>query len=805
MVDTIWQDLRYALRVLVKKPGFTAVAVLTLALGIGVNSAIFSVVNAVLLRPLPYPQPEQLAMVWLDNRRQGIPDDITSYPNYMDMREQNQGFQDLAAYSTMAVNLTGAGEPEELRAAMVTPSFFQVMGVHPTIGRAFAPEEETPGKDRVVVLGHGFWQRRFGGDRNIVGRTLNLSGEPHVVAGIMPPGFQFPERVELWGPLAPSERLRAARGQFWLPVVGRLKPGVTRAQAQADMSTIANRLEQQYPQMRGYGINIVPLHEQVTGKIRPALLVLLGAVAFVLLIACANVANLLLARAGERQQELAIRTALGAARGRILRQLLTESVLLAAAGGAVGALLAVSGVDLLRTLNPANIPRLENVRLDGQVLGFTLAISLFTALIFGLAPALQASKPHLSETLKEGGRTGAGGLRSRHLRGTVVVIETALALVLLIGAGLMIKSFWQLQRVDPGFNPDRLLTVRLRLPRTKYPEGANVAAFYEQLQERLAALPGVQSVGATSSVLVLGLANSSGFSIEGRPAEPEAERLELPFDAATPNYFQTMGMTLVKGRTFTAQDSGETTKVAVINETMVRRYWPDDDPLGKRFKFGDAGSNAPWITIVGVIRDVRRQGLDRPIRIESYLPHQQLTARSMEIVVRTIGDPLTLAGAVREAVWSLDRDLPIGAIQTMEHILARTTSQRQLNMLLLGLFASVALILSAVGIYGVMAYSVTQRTHEIGIRMALGAARRDVLKLVVGQAAGLTFVGVAIGLVAAFALTRFMSSLLFGVSATDPVTFALISMLLIAVALLASYVPARRAMKVDPMIALRYE
>ncbi len=805
-METLWQDLRYGLRMLRAKPSFAVVAILALALGIGANTAIFSVVNAVLLSPLPFPQPEQLAMVWLDNRRQDIHDDITSYPNFLDWRDQNHVFQSMAGMRNVSYTLTSVGEPEQLQGASVGANFFQLMGVSPAQGRGFSPEEETPGKDQVVVLGYGLWQRRFGGDSKIIGQTLTLNGQPFTVIGIMPAGFQFPSKAEIWGPLAPSQQLKAARGSFWLPVVGRLKPGVTPQQAQADMNVIAQRLEQQYPQMNaGYGINVVPLHEQVVGQIRLALLVLLGAVAFVLLIACANVANLLLARSAERQKEMAIRTALGASRRRIIGQLLIESLLLGLLGGVFGLLLAKWGLSLLIAFSPANIPRLENIRLDGRVLGFTLLVSLLTGLVFGLVPAWQASKPELNETLKESGRSGGSSARGQQIRKLLVVSEIALALVLLVGAGLMIRSFWQLQKVEVGLVAENVLAVRLGLPRTKYPDGANTAAFYQQLQERLAALPGVKAVGATSGILLQKLANSSIFSIEGRPVEPEAQRLELPFDAVSPNYFRTMGIPLIKGRVFTEQDKRDSLQVAVINETMVRRYFPNEDPIGKRFTFGNPDSNASWITIVGVMRDVRRQGLDEPIRIESFMPHSQAPSRSMEVVIRTASDPLTLAKSVHDAIWSLDKDLPVANIRTVEQILSERTAPRRLNMLLLGLFAVVALVLAAVGLYGVMSYSVTQRTHEIGIRMALGAQPRDVLKLVVGQAAMLAVIGVAIGLAAALALTRLMSRLLFNVSATDPLTFAAIAVMLTAVALLASYLPARRAMKVDPMVALRYE
>jgi putative ABC transport system permease protein len=572
------------------------------------------------------------------------------------------------------------------------------------------------------------------------------------------------------------------------------------------MDVIGKQLEQQYPVVNaGYGINVVPLMEQTVGSVRRALLVLFAAVLFVLLIACANVANLLLARAAARQREVALRAALGAGRWRIVRQLLTESLLMAVVGGALGVLMAWWGLQLLLDLSPANIPRLENIRLDGRALGFTLALSLLTGLIFGLAPALQTSHLEPGETLKDGGRTGSGGRRAQHIRGAFIVAEVALTLALLVGAGLLIRSFWRLQEVNPGFKTDHLLTLQLRLPRTKYPEGAQVASFFERLRERLSALPGVEAASAVSGILLPKLANSSDFTIENKPQDPREQRLDLPFDSAQPNYFQTMGIQLLNGRAFTTQDARDKPEVAIVNETFVKRYFQNEDPIGKRFTFGDGNNNPQWITIVGVVRDTKRQGLDQPIRIESWMPHAQAPSRSMQVVLRTTGDPLALSQATREAVWSLDSDLPISRIETMEQILSENVAQRRLNMLLLGLFAMVALILAAVGIYGVMSYAVTQRTHEIGIRMALGAQTRDVLRLVVLQGMGLALAGVVIGLVATFILTRLMASLLFGVSATDPITFAAIAALLIVVALVACWVPARRAAKVDPMVALRFE
>jgi putative ABC transport system permease protein len=804
-MHSFWQDLRYGARMFLKNPGFTLIAVLTLTLGIGANTAIFSVINGVLLSALPYPQPEQLAMVWCDNRRQGIPDDITSYPNFVDWRDRNKTFQGMAGMTSSNVHLTGVGEPEEILAAIVSINFFQVIGVNPTLGRGFTAEEERPGGDRVVVLSHALWQRRFGGDPGILNKTISLSGITNTVVGIMPPGFQFPENTDLWRPLAPNDGMRAARFGFFLPVVGRLKPGVTRAQAQADLDVIANQIEQQFPDMAGYGVNVVPVLEQTVGAIRRALMTLFVAVLFVLLIACANVANLLLARAAGRQREFAVRAALGAGRRRIVRQLLTESMLLAVLSGALGVLLAWWGLRLLVELGPANIPRLENIHLDGRVLWFTLGLSLLTGLIFGLAPALQTTHLKLGETLKEGGRTGAGGRRAQLIRGVLIVVEVALTLVLLVGAGLLIRSFWRLQQVDLGFKTDNLLTLRLSLPRSRYTDGAQAASLFERLQERLAALPGVVAVSATTDIMLQRLATSTNFTIENRPRDPSELALELPFDRVLPNYFQTMGVQLLHGRAFTAQDGRDSPRVAIVNEAFVKRYFPNDDPIGKRFALGDGGPDAQWTSIVGVVRDTKRQGVDQPIRIESWMPLAQMPARSMDVVMRTTGDPLALGNATREAVWSLDRDLPIPRIQTMEQNLSARVAQRRLNMLLLGLFASVALVLAAVGIYGVVSYAVTQRTNEIGVRVALGAQASNVLRLVIGGGMKLALAGVVIGLVLTFALTRLMATLLFGVSATDPVTFAAIAALLVGVALVACLIPARRATKVDPMVALRYE
>ncbi len=803
-MHTFLQDFRYSVRMLLKRPGFSLIAIITLALGIGANTAIFSVVNSLLLRPLPFPDSEQLTWVWMDNRGEGIREDIASWPNFEDWRTQNQTFQGMAGVRDRRFNLTGAGEPEELYGANVSANFFDLMRVTPARGRGFNADEEQQGRDQVVVIGHGLWQRRFGGNTNIVGQTLSLNGQPNTIIGVMPPGFQFPNKTEVWKPLAADAQTRAARGAFWLPVIGRLKPGVSRAQAQADMTAIAQRLEQQYPGTNtGFGVNVVLMHEQLVGKMRTALWLLLGAVGCVLLIACANVANLLLARAATREKEVAIRAALGASRLRVIRQLLTESALLAVLGGGLGLLLARWGLSVLVAFAPSDLPRADSIAIDRRVLFFTLGLSLLTGVVFGLVPALQASKLGLGEVLKEGGRSSAGG--GQRTRSALVVAEIALALVLLTGAGLLLKSSWRLQQVNPGFTPEHVLKMRLSLPGSKYPDGTNAAGFYQQLLENLSGLPGVQAAGMSSSVLLYKIHNSAGISIEGRPGPASGPRPELPLDSISPSYFQVMGMQVVQGRNFGEQDKRDGLPVAIVNETMARRFWPNEDPIGKRFTFGDTAPQANWLTVVGVVRDSRRQGLDAPIRMESFLPHAQRPLRAMEVVLRTSDDPLVMARSARSAVWSLDRDLPVSEIETVEHMLEARVAPRRFNLLLLSLFALVALLLAAVGIYGVMSYSVTQRTREIGIRVALGAQTRIVLKLIIGQGMRLALLGVGIGLAAAVALTRLMVGLLFGVSATDPLTFGAIALLLAGITLLACYFPARRAAKVDPLVALRYE
>ncbi|HEY0100826.1 MAG TPA: ABC transporter permease [Pyrinomonadaceae bacterium] len=812
IMTDLWQDLRYGLRMMLKNPGFTVVAVLALALGIGANSAIFSVVNTVLLRPLPYKDPERLVMVWEDDTKGGYPRDTPAAANYVDWRDRNGVFEGMAAIAEQNFNLTGTGEPEKIEGRRVSANLFSLLGVEPQVGRAFLPEEDQPGRNRVVVISYGLWQRRFGGDAKIIDQSLTLNGESYTVVGVMPPHFQFPRREdELWVPIAFTPQEAANRGRHYLEVVARIKPGVTLEQAQAEMSTIAAQLQQQYPEQNtDLGVAVTPLHEQVVGDIKPALLVLLGAVGFVLLIACANVANLLLARAAVRQKEISIRVALGASRLRLVRQFLTESVLLAVLGGVVGLLLSLWGVSLLKAFIPENISQVEAITVDLRVLGFTLLVSLLTGLIFGLAPAMQASSLNLNETLKEGGRDSAAGSRGNRIRNLLVITEVAVSLIMLIGAGLLINSFLRLRNVDPGFRAENLLTMQVELPQLKYPQHAQRTAFYNELLSRIEALPGVKSAAVTTNLPLYMQGNSIGISIEGipDPAPGQGKRPVVATRVVSPHYFQTMSIALLQGREFSEQDKFDSPAVAVINETMARRYWPEQDPTGRRITSGAPTSTDPddWITVVGVVKDVRQFELVTDPKPQMYLSYAQAGFFAPnDLVVRTEVEPLSLAATVRRKVWEVDKDQPVSKIRTMEEIVSESVARQRFSMLLLGIFAALALVLAAVGIYGVMSYSVAQRTREFGIRMALGAQRRDVLKLAVGQGLKLVIAGIVLGLGASFLLTRVMSSLLFNVSATDPFTFITISLVLIGVAVLASFIPALRATKIDPMDALRYE
>ncbi|HZF41173.1 MAG TPA: ABC transporter permease [Blastocatellia bacterium] len=818
-MQTLWQDLRYGARTLLKNPGFTLIAVLTLGLGIGANTAIFSVVNGVLLRPLAYHEPERI--VTLLNYGQGP----VSPANFLDFRSGSQSFAQMAAAEAWGATLAGADRAEAISGLRMGEGLFALLGEQPLLGRALQSEDYQPGKDHVLALSHKLWQRAFGGDPNIIGRRITLSGESYDVVGVMPPQFQFPPfwstRAEMWTPLDLRPRA-TARGGNSLRVFARLKPGVTLQQAQSEIDAMNRRLAQAYPEANtGLNIRVDLLNEKVVGNVRLALLVLSGAVGFVLLIACANVACLLLARAAMRASETAVRVALGASRWRIVRQLLTESLLLSVGGAAVGILLAVWGVDWLTMLLAGNsnsfsvrLPRLSEIRIDAMALGFTLAVSLVTSLLFGLAPAIAASKPDLNQTLKESGR-GAGGRRG--LRETLVVIELALALVMLVGAGLLMNSFLKLRAVDPGFNPRNALAMTVSLAGASQYVGPTREVFYRQLTDRLAAMPGVESVSAINHLPLAGDLWTRGLTIEGRPLPPPGQGIEVAFQISRPDYFRTMGIPLRAGRDFTEHDTPDAPGVVIINETLARRHWPAEDPIGNRVTLDDPRDNsrAPqWFTVVGVVKDVKQYSwTDTPMN-EIYLPFQQNrdfyagTARhytSMTMVIRTTVEPQSLARIAEETVRSLNRNLPVSSVVTMEQVIADTLWQPRFNLQLIGIFAALAMTLAAIGLYGVMSYSVAQRTREVGLRMALGAQASDVLKLVVGQGMKLALAGVALGLLASMALTRLMEKLLFEVSATDFSTFAMIAVLLTFVALLACWIPARRATKVDPMVALRCE
>jgi putative ABC transport system permease protein len=807
LVETLWQDLRYGARMLLKAPGFTSIAVITLALGIGANTAIFSVVNAVLLRPFPYEAPERLVI--LQESISGGAGITVSYPNFADWRAQNTVFSTMAAVRSLeSFNLTGTGEPERLQGRIVSAEFFSTLGIKPLLGRDFLAEEDRPGATPAAILSHGFWQRRFGEDPGVIGKQLTLNNQSFTVVGIIPAGFQYGPEADVTVPIGlQAERFKQRGKDPGISVVARLKPEVSQQHAETELNLIAARLERQYPESNtGRRVLLTPLHESFVGDVRQPLLILLGSVGLVLLIACANVANLLLVRASARRKEMAVRVALGAGRVRIMRQLLTESVLLSALGAALGILLAFWGTSLIISQVPDGIPRLHEARVDAPVLVFTLAVSLLTGLLFGLAPALQASRPNLTEGLKEGERGSSG--RRQQLRGVLVVCEVALTLALLVGAGLLIQSFRRVLQVDPGFKARNLLTMQVSVNNN---DGHQVANFFEQLQQEVRGLPGVHSV-AVSNGLPLGGANQPPFIIEGqqRP-EPGKEPVGIRY-TVSPDYFRALGIELLKGRVFAAQDTPDTQPVVIIDEVLARQYFPDEDPLGKRMT--QALPDAPSLEIVGVVRHVEHDSLDgqAPARAQFYLnfyqiPVERLPAqvRRINLLVRTEVDPSSLAPAVRGQVAALNKDQAVFNVRTMEQIVEQSVAPRRFSMLLLTVFAAVALVLAGVGIYGMMSYAVAQRTREIGVRMALGAQVGDVLKLVIGEGMKLALFGVALGLVASVAMTRTIKSLLFGVSATDPATFAAIAVLLALVALLACFVPARRATQVDPMIALTGE
>jgi putative ABC transport system permease protein len=809
-VETIWQDLRYALRTLRKSPGFTAIAVLALGLGIGANAAVFSVVNAVLLRPLPYKNPDKLVIV-----ESGAYDTVAP-ANYLDWKKQSTVFESMGAAEFWTPDLTGRDKPEQLYALHLTPDIFPMLGVAPQLGRTLLPEKDQPGKEHVAVIGYGLWQRRFAGDSGVLGQKIVLDGESYTIVGVMPREFRFAPfwatRAEIWAPLVLAPRT-ADRNGASLRVFARLRPGIDVAQGRAEMSTLTERLEKAYPGTNK-GYTLTPLMEKVVGDVRPALTMLLGAVGFVLLIACANVAHMLLARAAGRQKEIAIRAALGAGRSRLIRQLLTESLLLSLAGGALGLLLSGWGIQVLLALSPGNLPRIEQIGLDRHALVFVLGISLFSSVFFGLAPALQGSRFDLNEGLRESSRGSTEGIRRNRFRSLLIVSEFALALVLLVGAGLAIRSFLRLQSVDPGFRPNNLLTMVVSVTGSAESQPGHRANFYQNLLRDVRSLPGVESASAINHAPLIGDTWGFPYSIEGRPATRPGEGLSATYRVSLPGYFQTMGIPLERGRDFTEQDNLSAPGAIIINDRLARTYFPGADPIGKRITLDDLDKNPAWLTIVGVVKDVKQGDWAAQAKPEIYLPylqsHTYLENPSshfayLTLVVRTAGSPSSLASAIDDRVWAYDKNLPISQVETMEQAVAESVAQPRFYLVMLTVFAGTALLLAAVGIYGVMSYSVARRTHEIGIRMALGARPADVLRLVVGQALALAVAGVSIGLAASLVLTRELASILYGVRATDPLTFIVVAMILTMVAVLASFLPARRAMKVDPLVALRYE
>lgn len=801
---TMLQDFRYALRQLTKSWSFTIVAIITLALGIGACTAIFSVVNVVLLRPLDYSNPGRIVVI-RETQLPQFPEFSVSPPNYIDWEKQTKSYEYLAAYSGAGLNLTGEGEPQRLIGVKVTAHYFDVYGVKPVVGRMLLPEEDAQGKNHVVVLSHGFWQRVFGGARDVVGRPIQLNGEPYQVVGVAPQGFGLASKVDLWTPMAfkPDETANDARGGHYINVAGRLKPGVTAAQAKAELDVIATQLAKQYPDSnKGWGIFLMPMQDYTVRDVKPVLYTLLGAVACVLLIACANLANLLLARATARHREISIRAALGAGRGRLVRQLLTESVVLAVCGGVAGVILARWGLDSLLALAPTSLPRISEIRLDPTVLFFALALSVGTGLLFGIAPAWLAARADVNEALKQGTRGSTeGGARGR-LRSALVVIEVTFALVLLGGAGLLARSFMQLANVDPGFIPENATLMRLSLPQKKYAEKEQQTAFANSLLERMKNLPGVQAAGITHSMPLVS-DYVLGFNIEGRPAIAPSDLPSTNYYAVTPDYFRAMGIRLVRGRVFTPQDDAKAPRVAIINETMARQSFPNEDPIGKRINI----TNGPdaWREIVGIVGDIKQYGVDKATSAQSYEPFAQVPFTSINLVVRTNGSPAVMLGSMRPIVYALDKDQPVGIIRPLEEIMSESIARQRFAMLLLTVFSGVALVIAAVGIYGVMAYNVVQRTGEFGIRMALGAQQGDVLRLVLTQGGKLIGLGLGVGLLATLAASYAMRSILFNTSAYDPLTLGTITVLLAAVALVACFFPANRATKVNPIEALRAE
>jgi len=806
-MESLLRDLKFSARSLLKRPALTIIAIVTLAIGIGANSAIFSAVNALLIKPLPFPELDRVVAVWENQPSRGVERNEASVPNFLDWRAQNHTFEQIGVYGWWSANLTGNDSPERIQGFQVTANFLDVLGVKPALGRGFAPGEDEVGKGQVAILTHGLWQRRFGGDPGIVNKSITLNGVTRTVIGVMPEGFNYPRGVEVLAPLPITPELTTARQNRSFLVVGRMKPNVSLSQAQADLATIAARLATEHAASNaGWGVVTYPIVEDATRLYKTAILVMMATVGFVLLIVCANVANLMLARAAGRQKEMALRVALGARRWQLIRQLLTESMILAIVGGTFGVLIAYWGVDLLRTLNPGDAakfaPGWNRLAVSLPVLGFNLGISLFSGVLFGLAPSWQLSRTELNGGLKESGRQTSAG--SHRLRGLLVISEVALSLMLLVSAGLLMRTFLILLKTDPGFNPANVMTMRLTLPAAKYKEDQKKVAFYQELVRRVEALPGVESAAAVNNVPLGGSNASDPFLIEGLPEPGPGQEIFGRYRACTPNYFHTMGIPVLAGRAFTDEDKAGSTPVIIVNETLARKFWSGADPLGRRMRFSGPLAENPWMQVVGVVTDVKHE-LNLPNSFDYYLPHAQDVWSSMVLVARTKIEPLALAADMRQQVWAIDKDQPVFEVQTMEQVRSLSVAVYSFSSVSLGVFAGIALLLAAIGIYGVMSYAVTQRTQEIGIRMALGARTADILKLMVRNGMSLAAIGVIAGLAGAFAMTRLLTSLLFGVTPTDLTTFSIVTLGLLLVALLACYIPARRATKVDPLVALRYE
>ena len=818
-METLFKDIRYGIRGLLKRPGFTIVAIITLALGIGANTAIFSVVNAVVLRPLPYAEPDRLMTLW--ETMPGSDQRSVAPGNFVDWRTQNKTFQDMAATFYANFNLTSDGEPDRIDGATITSNLMSVLGASAQLGRTFQPDDDEHQDRSVVLISDGLWKRRFGADQNVVGRSITIDETPHTIVGVMGRGFQFPNRSDLWvlgrnrGAVptslisqVPTNDWVHERDAHFIRVIGRLRPGVTLSQAQSDIAAISRKAEQDFPKTNsGLGSNVVPLHAQVVGDVRAMLFILLGAVGFVLLIACTNVANLMLARGTQRNRELAIRAAVGATRRRLIRQLLTESLLLSVVGGLAGLLVSIWAVAVFVKLSPGDIPRLNEASVDFRLLGFTLLVSLLTGLGFGLLPAFQSTRTNLNTSLKEGGTKASEGRQRRGVRNILVVTEIALAQVLLVGAALLAISYVRVTQIKPGFNPDRVLTAKIAPSNKKYPDSKSRSAFYTTVLEHLQGLPGVESAGMVMSLPLTGSSMNRGFRVEGRPEPRADENVTMDFQIVSPGYFSTLEIPIKRGRGLNETDIETSQHVIVINDTMARRYWPNEDPIGKRLAIGESSKDTSWRTIVGVVSDNRHASLSEPPVPTAFIAYRQdfESWPRMGFVIKAKTDAASLTSVVRKELAEIDRAQPVYAIEPMENLLRTSVAQRRFIMLLLGSLSAIALALAMVGVYGVISFSVSERTQEIGIRMALGARAADVLRMVLGQGMRVAVIGIVIGLAAAFALTRLLSSMLFEVSPTDLRTFSIVAALLGGIALFACFIPARRATKVDPLVALRYE